>query len=56
MAKGDTSEAEANAMKSVIDAMASGDPEVRKQMEGFWKMLNNMQSDDPSGYKNFIDK
>ena len=49
------SEAEAKSMKAFFDAMTSGDPELKKQMEGYWKMLDNMNESDPEGYKKFID-
>ena len=32
------------------------DPELKKQMEGYWKMLDNMQENDPNQYKKFIDE
>jgi FPC/CPF motif-containing protein YcgG len=27
---------------------------MRKQMEGYWKMLDNMHKDDPKEYSDFI--
>jgi hypothetical protein len=31
------------------------DPELKRQMEGYWKMLDNMSSSNPEEYKKFID-
>jgi len=30
------------------------DPELRKQMEGYWKMLDNMHQSSPDEYTKFI--
>lgn len=30
-------------------------PEMKREMEGYWKMLDNMSSSDPDGYKKFIE-
>eukprot|EP00353_Schmidingerella_taraikaensis_P001280 CAMPEP_0185597054 /NCGR_PEP_ID=MMETSP0434-20130131/81125_1 /TAXON_ID=626734 ORGANISM="Favella taraikaensis, Strain Fe Narragansett Bay" /NCGR_SAMPLE_ID=MMETSP0434 /ASSEMBLY_ACC=CAM_ASM_000379 /LENGTH=53 /DNA_ID=CAMNT_0028225679 /DNA_START=121 /DNA_END=282 /DNA_ORIENTATION=- len=35
--------------------MTSGDPEMKKQMEGYWKMLDNMAGSNPAEYKKFVD-
>jgi hypothetical protein len=32
------------------------DPEAMRQMEGYWKMLDNMNDKDPEQYKKFIDQ
>lgn len=32
------------------------DPELKKQMEGYWKMLDNMNEQDPNAYKKHIDE
>ena len=37
-----------------MQAMTSGDPEVKKQLEGYWKMLDGMAEKDPEEYKQFI--
>lgn len=34
--------------------MTSGDPEVKKQLEGYWKMLDEKAEKDPEEYKQFI--
>lgn len=34
--------------------MTKGDPEVKKQMEGYWKMLDNMHQSSPEEYDKFI--
>jgi len=35
--------------------MTNGDPEMKKQIEGYWKMLDGMSTDNPDEYKKFID-
>ena len=35
--------------------MTKGDPEMKKQIEGYWKMLDGMSQDSPEEYKKFID-
>ena len=37
-----------------MQAMTSGDPEVKKQLGGYWKMLDGMAEKDPEEYKQFI--
>lgn len=32
------------------------DPELKRQMEGYWKMLDNMNEQNPEAYKKFIDQ
>ena len=39
-----------------MEAMTSGDPETKKQMEGYWKMLDNMAQSSPEEYNQFISK
>ena len=50
------SSAEMRSMQTVMEAMTSGDPEIKKQMEGYWKMLDEMAGNSPEEYKTFIDK
>ena len=38
----------------MMEAMQSGDPEVKKQMEGYWKMLDEMATSKPEEYDTFI--
>ena len=47
--------AELRSMQMVMEAMTSGDPEMKKQMEGYWKMLDNMAQGSPEEYKQFVD-
>ena len=39
-----------------MEAMTKGDPEMKKQIEGYWKMLDGMSQESPEEYKNFIDE
>ena len=39
-----------------MEAMTKGDPEVKKQIEGYWKMLDGMSQESPEEYKKFIDE
>ena len=50
------SSAELRSMQTVMEAMTSGDPAVKKQMEGYWKMLDEMAGSNPDEYSKFIDK
>lgn len=36
--------------------MMKDSPEVQKQMEGYWKMLDDMNKENPAEYQKFIDK
>ena len=47
--------AEQKSMETLMQAMTSGDPEQKKQMEGMWKMLDEMATSKPEEYKSFID-
>jgi hypothetical protein len=46
---------EADMLKQMIDAMEKGDLAMKKQLEGFWKMLNGMAESTPEEYKSYID-
>ena len=35
--------------------MTNGDPEIKKKMEGYWKMLDEMSAGNPEEYKKFVD-
>ena len=48
--------AEMRAMQTVFETLTKGDPEIKKQMEGYWKMLDNMAEGSPEEYKSFVDK
>lgn len=41
-------------MQEMMQQMKT-DPDMKKQMEGYWKMLDNMHKEDPKEYQNFID-
>ena len=41
-------------MQTMMEALTSGDPEIKKQMEGYWKMLDNMAESKPEEYDKFI--
>lgn len=41
-------------MQTMFEAMTNGDPELKKQMEGYWKMLDNMAESKPEEYDKFI--
>lgn len=45
-------------MQNMMEMMekVQKDPELKKQMDGYWKMLDNMQENDPNQYKKFIDE
>ena len=47
---------EMKSMQALMEAMTKGDPEVKKQIEGYWKMLDGMSQDSPEEYKKFIDE
>jgi hypothetical protein len=55
--KGGPSSEDAFGMKNMMEMMeqVQKDPELKRQMEGYWKMLDNMQESDPEQYKKFID-
>lgn len=40
----------------MMEAMTKGDPETMKQMEGYWKMLDEMAGSSPDQYKKFIEE
>ena len=46
---------EADVMKNMLEMMQSGDPQIQKQMAGYWKMLNGMAESNSEEYKQFID-
>jgi hypothetical protein len=48
---------DAYGMKNMMEMMekVEKDPELKKQMEGYWKMLDNMSSNNPDEYKKFVD-
>jgi len=48
--------AEMRSMQTVFETMTSGDSEMKKQMEGYWKMLDNMAGSNPAEYKKFVDE
>lgn len=50
------SSAEMRSMQTVFETMTSGDPEMKKQMEGYWKMLDEMATGDPEEYKKYVGK
>ena len=41
-------------MHEMFEALKNGDPELKKQMEGMWKMLDNMAESKPEEYDKFI--
>jgi len=47
--KGGPSSEDAFGMKNMMEMMkqVEKDPELKRQMEGYWKMLDNMQENDP---------
>lgn len=47
--------AEMRSMQTVMESITSGDPEVKKQMEGYWKMLDEMAQSKPEEYKSYVD-
>ena len=47
---------EMKSMQALMEAMTKGDPEMKKQIEGYWKMLDGMSQESPEEYKNFIDE
>ena len=44
-------------MSHMMDMLkqAQHDPELKKQMDGMWKMMDDMQQNDPNEYKKFVD-
>ncbi len=44
-------------MKNMMEMMqqVDKDPEMKRQMEGYWKMLDNMSSENPDEYKKFVE-
>ena len=48
--------AEMRSMQTLMEAMTKGDPAVKKQMEGYWKMLDSMAQSSPEEYDQFIKK
>jgi len=38
----------------MMEALTKGDPETKKQMEGYWKMLDSMAASDPEEYDKYI--
>lgn len=44
-------------LKQMMEMMkqVEKDPEMKRQMEGYWKMLDNMNSNNPDEYKKFVD-
>ena len=41
-------------MSEMFEALKNGDPELKKQLEGYWKMLDNMADSKPEEYDKFI--
>ena len=41
-------------MNEMFEALKSGDPELKRQLEGYWKMLDNMAASKPEEYDKFI--
>lgn len=37
-----------------FEGMVGSNPEAKKQMEGFWKFLDNMAESNPDEYNNYI--
>ena len=56
--KGLPSNLDSFGMQNMMEMMekVQKDPELKKQMEGYWKMLDNMSENDPNQYKKFIDE
>ena len=56
--KGMPSNLDSFGMQNMMEMMekVQKDPELIKQMDGYWKMLDNMQENDPNQYKKFIDE
>ena len=56
--KGMPSNLDSFGMQNMMEMMekVQKDPELKKQMDGYWKMLDNMQENDPNQYKKFIDE
>ena len=50
------SSAEMRSMQTVFETLTSGDPEMKKHMEGYWKMLDQMAEGSPEEYKKYVDK
>ena len=48
--------AEMRSMQTLMEAMTKGDPETKRQMEGYWKMLDSMHQSSPEEYDQFIKK
>ena len=45
-------------MKNMMELMkkAQEDPAVFKQMEGMWKMMDEMAANDPEQYRKYVDQ
>jgi hypothetical protein len=45
-------------IKAMMEAMEAvkKDPAMAKQMEGMWKMMDDMHESDPEEYRKFIEK
>ena len=41
-------------MHEMFEALKKGDPELKKTMEGYWKMLDNMAESKPEEYDKYI--
>ena len=39
----------------LLKGLSGGDPEMLKQAEQYWKMLDDMAEKEPTEYKQFID-
>lgn len=48
------SPSEMRSMQNMFEAMTNGEPEVKKQMEGYWKMLDSMAENNPDEYNKYI--
>ena len=48
--------AEMRSMETLMEAMQSDDPKMKKQMEGMWKMLDDMSANNPAEYDKYIKK
>lgn len=42
-------------VENMMKTLAGNDPEMLKQAEQYWKMLDDMAESDPKNYKNFVD-
>lgn len=57
MSKGGDPNLNAAGMESMMEMLAAvnKDPALAKQMEGMWKMMDEMSQNDPEEYKKFVD-